>query len=448
MAEIMEQQLQNLYTVYYQKYDGALLYHDGLYDVRRAYFTSGGKRQKNKVVKEADGVSYRYSYLMERGQPLKWKKLEGFRQVEISEPDAAGGYHILTQDENKKVVKIAYYDRDHLWKRTDYYSPRLRQQPMEILEPGENGVLLLRELKAGRYDDARALYPCKVPKSPEAESFLSNQVPVPELTVRSQSGDFYYCEQELAQKREALLEEYQRGGGKAPQTVFQEEAGGQNAVSEPQDEDRPDREGGFTVASQKPDPEKPEDNSYEWGAGDSAFEKYKEEPEQSSGVKYTEEYEYPYQEPKPEEKTAVSAAGTGPEAAGSGEEPAYRYDRVEEREPEKNSRQQEYVPAAQPAPVSEEEKPSPRRYNVAVKPMSADTYTASDRIAPPAVKEAVAQEDGGAETPYAEKGELKDLCNGVMNGCPYIAMGKMSICVSPEERSEERRVGKECIYQW
>ena len=41
--------------------------------------------------------------------------------------------------------------------------------------------------------------------------------------------------------------------------------------------------------SQKPDPEKPEDNSYEWGAGDSAFEKYKEEPEQSSGVKYTEE---------------------------------------------------------------------------------------------------------------------------------------------------------------
>ena len=219
MAEIMEQQLQNLYTVYYQKYDGALLYHDGLYDVRRAYFTSGGKRQKNKVVKEADGVSYRYSYLMERGQPLKWKKLEGFRQVEISEPDAAGGYHILTQDENKKVVKIAYYDRDHLWKRTDYYSPRLRQQPMEILEPGENGVLLLRELKAGRYDDARALYPCKVPKSPEAESFLSNQVPVPELTVRSQSGDFYYCEQELAQKREALLEEYQRGGGKAANCV-------------------------------------------------------------------------------------------------------------------------------------------------------------------------------------------------------------------------------------
>ncbi len=77
MAEIMEQQLQNLYTVYYQKYDGALLYHDGLYDVRRAYFTSGGKRQKNKVVKEADGVSYRYSYLMERGQPLKWKKAGG-----------------------------------------------------------------------------------------------------------------------------------------------------------------------------------------------------------------------------------------------------------------------------------------------------------------------------------------------------------------------------------
>ena len=142
--------------------------------------------------------------------------------------------------------------------------------------------------------------------------------------------------------------------------MFQEEAGGQNAVSEPQDEDRPDREGGFTVASQKPDPEKPEDNSYEWGAGDSAFEKYKEEPEQSSGVKYTEEYEYPYQEPKPEEKTAVSAAGTGPEAAGSGEEPAYRYDRVEEREPEKNS----------PPSIKIIEKKIPR-YTVFVKIVSA-----------------------------------------------------------------------------
>ena len=250
MAEIMEQQLQNLYTVYYQKYDGALLYHDGLYDVRRAYFTSGGKREKNKVVKEADGVSYRYSYLMERGQPLKWKKLEGFRQVEISEPDAACGYHILTQDENKKVVKIAYYDRDHLWKRTDYYSPRLRQQPMEILEPGENGVLLLRELKAGRYDDARALYPCKVPKSPEAESFLSDRVPVPELhPSRSQSGDFYYCEQELAQKREALLEEYQRGGGKAPQTrVPRRKQADRTPSRNLRDEDRPDREGGASLS--------------------------------------------------------------------------------------------------------------------------------------------------------------------------------------------------------
>jgi len=215
--------------------------------------------------------------------------------------------------------------------------------------------------------------------------------------------------------------------------VFQEEAGGQNAVSEPQDEDRPDREGGFTVASQKPDPEKPEDNSYEWGAGDSAFEKYKEEPEQSSGVKYTEEYEYPYQEPKPEEKIGRvrcwHRAGSG--GIGRGACLPVRPGRGEGTG--ENSRQQEYVPTAQPAPVSEEEKPSPRRYNVAVKPMSADTYTASDRIAPPAVKEAVAQEDGGAETPYAEKGELKDLCNGVMNGCPYIAMGKMSICVSPEE---------------
>ncbi len=215
--------------------------------------------------------------------------------------------------------------------------------------------------------------------------------------------------------------------------MFQEEAGGQNAVSEPQDEDRPDREGGFTVASQKPDPEKPEDNSYEWGAGDSAFEKYKEEPEQSSGVKYTEEYEYPYQEPKPEEKIGRvrcwHRAGSG--GIGRGACLPVRPGRGEGTG--ENSRQQEYVPTAQPAPVSEEEKPSPRRYNVAVKPMSADTYTASDRIAPPAVKEAVAQEDGGAETPYAEKGELKDLCNGVMNGCPYIAMGKMSICVSPEE---------------
>lgn len=433
MTELMEQQIQNLYTVYYRKYDGALLYHDGLYDVRKDYFTSGGKRQKNKVVKEADGVSYRYAYSMEQGQPLKWKKLEGFRQVEISEPDAGGGYHILTQDENKKIIKITYYDREHHWKRTDYYSPRLRQQPMEILEPGENGVLLLRELKAGRYDDAQTLYPCRVPESPEAESFLSNQLAVPELTVRSQSGDFYYCEKELAQKREALLEKYQRGGGNAPQTVFQENTGAQAGSTEPQDEDKPDRESGFTLASQKSEPEKPGDNSYEWGAGDSAFEKYNEEPEQQeSGVKYTEEYEYPYQDPKPEEKPAA-VVPDAPKGTAAQEEPAYQYDRVEGREPEDSEQSPESVSAAQPLSASAEEKPSPRRYHVAVKPMSADTYTASDRIAPPTVKEVVAQEEGGTETPYEEKGDLKELCNGVMNGCPYISMGKMSICVSPEE---------------
>ena len=59
--------------------------------------------------------------------------------------------------------------------------------------------------------------------------------------------------------------------------------------------------------------------------------------------------------------------------------------------------------------------------------MSADTYTASDRIG--AARGKGGRGPGGRrrEIPYGEKGELKDLCNGVMNGCPYIAMGKMSI---------------------
>ncbi len=428
MAEMTGNQLQTLYAVYYGKYDGVLRYQDGLYDVRKAYFTSGGKRQKNKVVKESGDVSYRYAYFMEQGQPLKWKKLEGFRQVEISEPAASGGYQILTQDENKKVTKIAYYDREHHWRRTDYYSPMLRQQPMEILEPGEDGALLLRELKAGRYDDAKALYPCRVPGDPEAESFLSGQVPVPEVMARSSQGDFYYCEKEAAQKWDELLENYEKRRN-APEAVFQKTAEEQPAALEPQDEDKPDREGGFTVAARQPGGEPAGDNSYEWGAADSEFEKYNDEPEDASGVKYTEEYEYPYGEPKQEEESPVP----GPSGEGSAlprEEPAYRYDRVEGREPEEAGGKGESDAGDIPA---EEQKPAPRRYNVAVKPMSADTYTASDRIAPPAVREAVAQEDGGAEIPYGEKGELKDLCNGVMNGCPYIAMGKMSICVTPEE---------------
>ena len=121
------QQIMQFYAVYYARYDGEVAKDDLFYELRRDFFADG-RRLKNKVVRRLNETDYRYSYVLESGSPMKWKKLAGYRLLEKSFSESDGSYQIVTQDAQKYIRKAAFFDFDHRWKRTEYFSPDVRKR--------------------------------------------------------------------------------------------------------------------------------------------------------------------------------------------------------------------------------------------------------------------------------------------------------------------------------
>ena len=130
------QQIMQFYAVYYARYDGEVAKDDLFYELRRDFFADG-RRLKNKVVRRLNETDYRYSYVLESGSPMKWKKLAGYRLLEKSFSESDGSYQIVTQDAQKYIRKAAFFDFDHRWKRTEYFSPDVRKIPTAILMPAQ-----------------------------------------------------------------------------------------------------------------------------------------------------------------------------------------------------------------------------------------------------------------------------------------------------------------------
>ena len=173
------------YAVYHIKYDGALLYQDLLCELREAFFSTG-RRLKNKVVREVGGVPYRYSYVLEQGYPLKWKKMEGVKLLEKSSPNEDGSYQVVTQNGDKRVTKIACYSPNHLWLRTEYYDAGYLRTPALVLAPLPDG----RGMQLFRYENGSPaapvfLAPCVLPAEEEARNAVNVAVGTPEIMART-----------------------------------------------------------------------------------------------------------------------------------------------------------------------------------------------------------------------------------------------------------------------
>lgn len=125
------------YSVYHCLYDNIDSRDSVLSDIRKKYFETG-LEIKNKVAKEIDSVTYKYSYHLKYGQPLKWKKMVGEKLLEKSQPDGNGGYKIITYGEHKKAIKIRYYSLEHEWIRSEYFAKNeIKKIPSVILMPDD-----------------------------------------------------------------------------------------------------------------------------------------------------------------------------------------------------------------------------------------------------------------------------------------------------------------------
>lgn len=112
----------NYYSIICPKYDKNLLQYDcdWLFQVRKNFFTSG-KKQKNKITKEFSNKVYHYSYALEAGKPMRWKRMFGDKVIEKSRINGDGSYEILFFETTRFISKIIYFDQQHSIKKIEYF---------------------------------------------------------------------------------------------------------------------------------------------------------------------------------------------------------------------------------------------------------------------------------------------------------------------------------------
>ncbi len=112
----------NYYSIICPKYDKNLLQYDCdlLFQVRKNFFVSG-KKQKNKITKEFSNKVYHYSYALETGKPMRWKRMLGDKVIEKSRINNDGSYEILFFDSARLISKIIYFDQQHSIKKIEYF---------------------------------------------------------------------------------------------------------------------------------------------------------------------------------------------------------------------------------------------------------------------------------------------------------------------------------------
>ena len=186
------------YGVYYtpvELWDGK----DIICLARKRYFETGSRQKKRSTVKTESGV-LNYSYNMEDGMPLRYKKTRGSQPLERSVENGAG-YDIEQLDAARRPGKRSHFDRHHRWLGTDHLSPD--KSVVCSITPvmvGERSALSVKDPSG-----ERVLYPFALSFDKELTTRLNIAAGEPDIFCVTNAGSFYFCtEEDAAKRREAL----------------------------------------------------------------------------------------------------------------------------------------------------------------------------------------------------------------------------------------------------
>ncbi len=192
--------------VYYGVYSTDSEMRDGsdiLCKARKKYFETGTKQRDKSTLKTPYEV-FRYSYSIEDGVPMKYRKLKGSQQIERVVV-TNGGYCIETSDCEHHPIKKTYFDNHHTWIKSEFFSLSDRTAPVFVLFPSEEGdkPILFRKVKNGRTD---TLYPFSIMLDKNLTNKLNMISNEPRIFCVTSSGSFYFCTQEEIKERKKALE--------------------------------------------------------------------------------------------------------------------------------------------------------------------------------------------------------------------------------------------------
>lgn len=207
----------DVYGVCFPQRDSLDVLHSEFAAAREQFFSGGRKAVKvgrSQVVKGFDGKLK--GKLTRRG--LYWKKtatgMAGERAIALEEVfEQKGGWMLVTRDFRNVIVSRAFFNKSHIWLKSEYYEPWDAACARVIFKPGDLGDTVERfdwDPVNKRYDST-LLYPVTYQPGTPEESLLTARFGQPQLLVATAQGQFGYCPQQEAKDRQQAREQIQEG---------------------------------------------------------------------------------------------------------------------------------------------------------------------------------------------------------------------------------------------
>lgn len=192
----------NYYGVFCEGFDKGNPYNDILTDVRKKYYESGLKPQKNKFILKNDDGIYRYNYTLNEDMVLKWKVFNEAHIVERVIVSKEDNYRVEIRDRSGKILKkCIYFGLYHNWVKTKYFVEGKEKPEVELVYWDEKGVAVILKYTADgddRYPDV--LYPCTVVNDKELQKKITDKLGVPEVYSLCSNGLVYFAEKSISRQ--------------------------------------------------------------------------------------------------------------------------------------------------------------------------------------------------------------------------------------------------------
>lgn len=133
-----------IYSVLVSDYEKLDFKNDALAGVRANYFNSGCKEQKEITEIELHGMDYKMSCLLTKNEPLSWKVTSDNLPYQSVKRATGGVYSVITYNDRGIVFKRQFFDRNHIWLRTEYFNRSIADKLITRIYPRKvSGIITL-----------------------------------------------------------------------------------------------------------------------------------------------------------------------------------------------------------------------------------------------------------------------------------------------------------------
>lgn len=202
----------DVYCVCFTERDGTDILSDEFAQMRKDFFENGQKPVKLNLKDDIiSGFNAKLKGKL-RTNKLLWKRTAGKMVTEESFP-YNGGFAVIKRDYFGVVNGKIYFDKNHLWIKSEYFSTSNQSTAQVIFKPTAalNSVERFDYVPQRQVYESTVLYPAPYMPGTAEQSIINANYGEPRLIVSIKDGLFCYCEKEEALNRKKALKDIKDG---------------------------------------------------------------------------------------------------------------------------------------------------------------------------------------------------------------------------------------------